>query len=299
MVGREVLENSFSNLNLFNGQDQATIVPSKFDSVMSPALAFDSIPSNTKFRKSPVSRPVRHSGPPPGFHNPKHRNEDPALDDYSWLDGYQVPYAGSYSNDGFGNSFNCLPQPNKLLNTSKTSLGMECFPFPGKQVSTTVPANIGNGNGWLDYQIPEHSSLQQESVKTGNEQFLAVPQQYQGHSLWEGRFFVLNTSTKVDDVECDLVPSFPYWMIEIVGEQFGKLAGFLWDCNMKGNDFRKPTPTVYLYVLRSLSSCLKLMGTIDVCIIVISALQHLQSKSFGNSEIFNADVWHYHFCFAT
>ncbi|MFS7904240.1 putative telomerase activating protein Est1 [Helianthus anomalus] len=193
MMGKEDIENSFSNLNLFNGQDHATVIPSKFDSVMTSASGYDSIPSNTKFRKSPVGRPVRHSGPPPGFHNPKNRNENPspALDDYSWLDGYQLPYAGSYSNDGFGNSFNCLPLPNKLLNTRKTSLGMECFPFPGKQVSTTVPANtgIGNGNGWLDYQIPERSSLQ-EPVKTGNEQFLAVPQQYQGQSLWEGRFFV-------------------------------------------------------------------------------------------------------------
>ncbi|KAK9057733.1 hypothetical protein SSX86_022570 [Deinandra increscens subsp. villosa] len=198
MVGGEDIENGILNLNLFengyNEQDHATIIPSKFDSVMTSAPGSDSIPSKTKFHKSPVGRPVRHFGPPPGFNTPKHTDEIPGLDDYSWLDGYQVPYSGSYSCDGFGNSFNCLPQPTKLLSTSKTSLAMECFPFPGKQVSTTVSANIGfgngHGNGWLNNPIPEHSGFYQEQVKKGNEQFLAVPQEYQGQSLWEGRFFV-------------------------------------------------------------------------------------------------------------
>lgn len=205
MRGEEFIEDGFSNLSLSgNGfptrperdinsgihksgsfQDPATMIPSKFDSVMTPVSNSDSVSSNTKFHKSPVSRPVRHIGPPPGFNAvaPKRAVENSALDDYSWLDGYQLPYA-AYS-DGFGN----LPQPNKLLNTNKTSSGMECFPFPGKQVST-VSGDIGIGNGWLDYQIPDHSSLYQEAVKKGNEQFIAVPQQYQGQSLWEGRFFV-------------------------------------------------------------------------------------------------------------
>ncbi|XP_076893692.1 nonsense-mediated mRNA decay factor SMG7-like isoform X1 [Bidens hawaiensis] len=192
-VGMEDINNGFSNLDLFNEQDHDTMIPSKFDSVMTSASGLDSIPSKTKFNKSPVGRPMRHFGPPPGFNTPKPTNENPVLDDYSWLDGYQLPYAGSYINNEFGNSFDCLPQPTKLLNTSKTSLGMDCFPFPGKQVSTTGPANIGvgNGNGWVDYQLPEHSSVYQEPVKMGNnEQFLAVPQQYQGQSMWDGRFFV-------------------------------------------------------------------------------------------------------------
>lgn len=240
--GEEYIENGFSNLNLLGTgfptrsekerssgmlqptslsvapaqsigfgsclehsfQDPATVIPSKFDSVMTSAPSFDSIPSKTKsiksggWNKSPVSRPIRHFGPPPGFNTcaPKYtdepllgvnlRHENPPVDDYSWLDGYQLPY--SAYGDGFGNSFNCLPQPNKLLNTSKTSLGMESFPFPGKQVST-VQVDIGKQNGWL----PEHSSLYQEplqQLKKGNEQFVALPQQYQGQSLWESRFFV-------------------------------------------------------------------------------------------------------------
>ncbi|KAL8258586.1 hypothetical protein R6Q59_026539 [Mikania micrantha] len=198
MVGEEDIENGFSNLNLFvnsfNEQDHATMIPSKLDLVMTSAPGFDSIPTKTKFNKNPVSRPTRHFGPPPGFNTPKCMNENPGLDDYSWLDGYQSSYSGSYIGDGFGNSVNCLPQPNKLLNKSNTSLGMECFPFPGKQVSTTVHTNMeyenGFGNIWLNSSIPEHSSLYQEPVKKGNEQFLAVPHQYQGKSLWEGRFFV-------------------------------------------------------------------------------------------------------------
>ncbi|KVI03446.1 DNA/RNA-binding domain, Est1-type [Cynara cardunculus var. scolymus] len=174
-------------------QDPATVIPSKFDSVMTSAPSFDSIPSKTKsikpggWNKSPVSRPIRHFGPPPGFNTsaPKYtdeslRHENPPMDDYSWLDGYQLPY--SAYGDGFGNSFNCLPQPNKLLNTNKASLGMECFPFPGKQVST-VQVDIGKQNGWLDYQIPEHSSLYQEplqQLKKGFEQSTKVDVQWPG-----------------------------------------------------------------------------------------------------------------------
>lgn len=194
-------------------EDPATVIPSKFDSVMTSGSGFDSIPSKTKFNKSPVSRPNRHFGPPPGFNaavsrymdepavgvNLRNANPNTVLDDYSWLDGYQLPYP-AYS-DGFGNSFNCLPQPKKLLNTNKTSMGMECFPFPGKQVSSVqgdigigIGKQNGNGNGnvngWLDYQVPQQPILYQGPLKRGNGQFIAPPQQYQGQSLWEGRFFV-------------------------------------------------------------------------------------------------------------
>lgn len=204
--GEEVIENGFSNLNLLGKDsgmfDSETIIPSKFDSVMTSATTFDSIPLKTKSIKSPVSRPIRHYGPPPGFNTvaPKYTNEplfgvnimngNGNEDDYSWLDGYQLPYSGY--NNGIGNSFNCLPQPKKLLNTKATSLGMESFPFPGKQVSM-IPADNGKQNGWVGYPIPERSSIYQppmQQVKKGNEQFISLPQQYQGQSLWEGRFFV-------------------------------------------------------------------------------------------------------------
>ncbi|CAI9287643.1 unnamed protein product [Lactuca saligna] len=239
----EFVENGlFSNLNLLGGkesekhsggkssvgfQDSETIIiPSKFDSVMtSAAPSFGSLPSKTKPIKSPVSRPIRHYGPPPGFNNtvgPKYTVDEPQpqpqpqplfgvnlrngignvnqpVDDYSWLDGYQLPYSGYNNGIGIGNSWRCLPQPNKLLNTRKMSLGMESFPFPGKQVSSVAEAENGiqkqqNGNG--GYQIPTergNGNLQeamQQQVKKGNEEFIALPQQYQGQSLWEARFFV-------------------------------------------------------------------------------------------------------------
>ncbi|KAJ9544017.1 hypothetical protein OSB04_023724 [Centaurea solstitialis] len=248
--GEEFIENGFSNLNLLGTgfptrsslpvappqsigsgscfehsfQDPATMIPSKFDSVMTSAPSFDSIPSKTNsiksggWNKSPVSRPIRHFGPPPGFNTsaPKYmdepllgvnlRHENPPVDDYSWLDGYQLPY--SAYGDGFGNSFNCLPQPNKLLSTTKTSLGMESFPFPGKQVST-VQVDIGKQNGWL----PEHSSLYQEplpQLKKGFEQSTKVDVQWPGttssaitYAMWL-MFKAFN--------EAWMVPSFPEWM---------------------------------------------------------------------------------------
>ncbi|RVW92180.1 Protein SMG7 [Vitis vinifera] len=69
-------------------------------SVSAPYDALISLISN--FEKNPVSRPVRHSGPPPGFSPvpPKNveepfsglnlKNENLVVDDYSWLDGYQL-----------------------------------------------------------------------------------------------------------------------------------------------------------------------------------------------------------------
>lgn len=234
----EFIENGlFSNLNLLGGKEfekhsggmssvgfqdsESIIIPSKFDSVMtSAAPSFGSVPSKAKPIKSPVSRPIRHYGPPPGFNNtvgtqpqPLYGvnlrngigNENQPVDDYSWLDGYQLPYSGYNNGIGIGNSWRCLPQPNKLLNTRKMPLGMESFPFPGKQVSSVAEAENGiqkqqNGNGgWVGgYQIPtergngnlQEAMQQQHQVKKGNEEFIALPQQYQGQSLWEGRFFV-------------------------------------------------------------------------------------------------------------
>ncbi|KAF3972854.1 hypothetical protein CMV_003666 [Castanea mollissima] len=84
-------------------------IPSKFDSIMSTGAGFDSLslnPSSTlaaSLRKNPVSRPLRHFGPPPGFKPVAPKLEDESLsdttlkdetsqlDDYRWLDGYQMP----------------------------------------------------------------------------------------------------------------------------------------------------------------------------------------------------------------
>ncbi|KAF5747938.1 hypothetical protein HS088_TW05G00669 [Tripterygium wilfordii] len=93
--------------NGFSGQVYDSIIPSKLDSVMPSDQSFDglhvksssALPAVT--RKNPVSRPARRVGPPPGFSPvpPKPLNEslsgnvngNMGMDDYSWLDGYQLP----------------------------------------------------------------------------------------------------------------------------------------------------------------------------------------------------------------
>ncbi|KAJ8641272.1 hypothetical protein MRB53_017966 [Persea americana] len=104
------LSTNFESHGMFSGVTgvAATVIPSKFDSIMPFGInANDQIakPPNlpTVSRKSPVSRPVRHFGPPPGFSPvpPKKsndsvvglalKNENQLVDDYSWLDGYQLP----------------------------------------------------------------------------------------------------------------------------------------------------------------------------------------------------------------
>uniref|UniRef100_A0A5B6YJ44 Protein SMG7 n=1 Tax=Davidia involucrata TaxID=16924 RepID=A0A5B6YJ44_DAVIN len=183
-----------------------TVIPSKFDSIMSSRAGVDSLSMKTSsvmpagLRKNPVSRPVRHFGPPPGFSSVPSKlvddslsgislkNENPPMDDYSWLDGYQFP--SSTHCIGFNNSINHSAQTYHPLSNCNSSMGMVSFPFPGKQVST-LQVQVENQKGWADYQLPEHLKLYQEQqLKKGNQQSAVLPEQYQGQSLWEGRFFV-------------------------------------------------------------------------------------------------------------
>ncbi|KAL6959251.1 hypothetical protein U1Q18_041153 [Sarracenia purpurea var. burkii] len=183
---------------------EKTAVPSKFDSIMSSDSVVDSwslkppsmIPVG--LRKNPVSRPVRHSGPPPGFSSlaPKLvdepwsgvtvKNENPPMDDYSWLDGYKLQ-----SDIVFNNSINQAAQTYRPVSKSNSSMGLVSFPFPGKQVST-LQEQAEKQTDWQDYQFSERLKLYQEQlqVQNGNQQSIALPEQYQGQSLREGRFFV-------------------------------------------------------------------------------------------------------------
>lgn len=192
-------------------------------------------------RKNPVSRPVRHIGPPPGFSQirSKQVNEptsgpdlvsgNPLMDDYSWLDGYQMPSSmkstgpssaigySSYSNpqpisisnglDGFqlssaakisgpNSSFNHPSYSSHLpISVSNGLSGTVSFPFPGKQ----VPMNsfsVEKQKGWQDYQALEQlnlsneQQLQQHLLINGNQHLNQLPEQYQGQSVWTGRYFV-------------------------------------------------------------------------------------------------------------
>ncbi|GMP97762.1 hypothetical protein CsSME_00045897 [Camellia sinensis var. sinensis] len=193
--------------NKYPVQVSETAVPSKFDSIMSSGTVLDSLSMKplsmmpAGLRKNPVSRPIRHSGPPPGFNSvpPKLvdeslsgvrlKNENPPIDDYSWLDGYQLP--SSTQGIGFSNTIN---QSAEAYPVSKinSSMGMVGFPFPGKQVST-LQVHGEKQNGWQDYQFSERLKLYQEQeqqFQKGNQQSITLPEQYQGQTLWEGRFFV-------------------------------------------------------------------------------------------------------------
>ena len=70
-------------------------------------------------------------------------------------------------------------------------MGMISFPFPGKQVPT-LQDQVEKRDVWLDNQLSESLKLFQEQhqFQNGNQQSIALPEQYQGESLWEGRFFL-------------------------------------------------------------------------------------------------------------
>lgn len=187
-----------------------SVIPSKLDSVMSLGASTDVLsvkPSSAMsvgLKKNPVSRPIRHLGPPPGFNSvqPKIADESlsgatvmetPAMvDDYRWLDGYQVP--ASAKPIGLNTSINELAQEYRPFSNSDNSMGVLSFPFPGKQVSTSQ-AQIENQNGWQGYQLsenfrPHQDQQQQLQHQRKSQQAAALGHQYQGQSLWDGRFFV-------------------------------------------------------------------------------------------------------------
>ncbi|KAM3320518.1 hypothetical protein P3S67_007718 [Capsicum chacoense] len=132
---------------------------------------------STGIKKNPVSRPVRHLGPPPGFGSVpskvmdesssamtvKNEHTLPLMDGYSWLDGYQL--SSSQQSIGFNNSVNHSTQNYLSLSKSSNSVGMVSFPFPGKQE-------------------------QPQQLRSVNQQSAALPQQHQGQPLWECPFFV-------------------------------------------------------------------------------------------------------------
>nr|GMC86012.1 protein SMG7-like isoform X1 [Ipomoea batatas] len=183
-------------------------VPSKLNSISVAGLDCMAVKSSsiisTGSKKNPVSRPIRHRGPPPGFGSvpPKVMDDSSSamalknenthalpMDDYSWLDGYQLPSTNQSS--GYS-TINQSVQASQPPNSSN-SMGMASFPFPGKQVSPLY-VQADNQKGWPDFQMSEQMKLyqeqQQQQLQRGNQQTVALPQQYQGQSLWEGRFFV-------------------------------------------------------------------------------------------------------------
>ncbi|XWS73649.1 hypothetical protein CRYUN_Cryun02cG0146800 [Craigia yunnanensis] len=188
-----------------------TVMPSRIDAIVSSGVTADALAGQTTLasqvgmRKNPVSRPVRHLGPPPGFSPvpPKTLSEsvsasnleNPLMDDYSWLDGYQL--TSSSKGSGLDSSLNYVSHgdPQYVNNSSNGLTGTVSFPFPGKQVPT-VQFQMEKQKGWQDYHTLEYPKIQheqkfqQQQLMNGNQQFTSLPEQYQGHSVWTGRYFV-------------------------------------------------------------------------------------------------------------
>ncbi|XP_022732164.1 protein SMG7-like [Durio zibethinus] len=188
-----------------------TVMPSRIDAMVSSGVTTDALAGKTTsalqvgMRKNPVCRPVRHLGPPPGFSPvpPKPLSgsvsasdlENPLMDDYRWLDGYQL--TSSLKGSGLDGSLNYASHadPQYVNNSSNVSTGMVSFPFPGKQVAA-VQFQTEKQKGWQDYNTLEHlkiqhqQKLQQQQLMNGNQQFTSLPEQYQGQSVWTGRYFV-------------------------------------------------------------------------------------------------------------
>ncbi|KAL6284579.1 hypothetical protein ACE6H2_015508 [Prunus campanulata] len=190
-----------------------SMLPIRVDAISSSGAIADGLTVKTSsnlptgIRKNPVSRPVRHLGPPPGFSPvpPKNVNEsiygydsmseNLLMDDYSWLDGYQMP--SSTKGNGLNSSINISSHsnPNRLINGNGLS-GPVNFPFPGKQ-GPPMQLQGEKQKSWQDFQMLDELKLhhemqlqQQPQLVNGNQHLTPQPEQYQGQSVWTGRYFV-------------------------------------------------------------------------------------------------------------
>ncbi|MBA0757755.1 hypothetical protein Gotri_020823 [Gossypium trilobum] len=172
-----------------------TVMPSRIDAVVSSRVTGDVLSVKTTsasqigMRKNPITRPVRHLGPPPGFSpvplKPPSESvsasdlENTLMDDYRWLDGYQL--SSSHADTLYVN------------NSSNDVTGTVSFPFPGKQVPM-VQFQMEKQKGWQDYdtlellKIQHEQKLQQQQIMNGNQQFTSLPEQYKGPSVLENDF---------------------------------------------------------------------------------------------------------------
>nr|XP_043631207.1 protein SMG7-like [Erigeron canadensis] len=157
-----------------------TIAPSGPDPYIVGRNTFSNL-SNSSLKVS-TNRPVRHMGPPPGFSSvrPKQINEhgsalgqNPLIDDYSWLDGYQLQSSMKGS----------LPTANLPSNLTSQYINdpvaTASFPFPGKHAS--VVQFEGEKQKSMQRSDIQHESLQQQYISRADQQ---------GHSLWKGNQFV-------------------------------------------------------------------------------------------------------------
>jgi len=166
-------------------------------------------PTNTpklSIKKGHVNRPVRHFGPPPGFGpvpsrlpdgskadlvhcNPgatcvseqvAQSNEQPQMDDYSWLDGYTP------SNEGERNDSRIAQPCYPLLPTSDNLISAAAkFPFPGKQVPSLPICQDQQFHLKQQQQQLQYKAQQQQQ----HQNQVLLPKQQHQQSLWSARFF--------------------------------------------------------------------------------------------------------------
>ncbi|CAL9107622.1 unnamed protein product [Musa acuminata var. zebrina] len=175
------------------------MVPSILDTMVHSGATFDGLSDKLTAavpasRRNPVSRPVRHLGPPPGFghassnenvRNSVLKNQKPQTDAYSWLDGHQAP---SVQGVEMENSFVQTARQYPIVTTATNSTSVtsnSIFPFPGKQVSKS-PTQMEAERSSQDFRLFEQlKPYAEKQLQQTNLQHPMIPEQYQ--SLWSGR----------------------------------------------------------------------------------------------------------------
>ncbi|KAL0730218.1 hypothetical protein Bca4012_026311 [Brassica carinata] len=163
------------------------VLPPIVNAVSSSGVIADGLGVQSSIaRKNPIGRASRHLGPPPGFNSvpsklvkepapgPDMSGNNPQVDDYSWLDGYQGQ--SSRGTTGFNISLNYASAGKpEHMGTGSGLNGHANFPFPGKQ----APAS----------QIQAEFPYVQHPQKD-NDQSAQLPDQNQGQPSWSSRRFV-------------------------------------------------------------------------------------------------------------
>ncbi|KAL6600508.1 hypothetical protein ACP70R_045308 [Stipagrostis hirtigluma subsp. patula] len=183
--------------NLMHNYVKATgeTIPSTLDSVVpsapsdGAALKFAEGPLGAS-KKNPVSRPSKPVGPPPGFNHvtPKRQDDsisvdklqNPQVDDYSWLDGYQP------SMDRVNNLRAVYPDM-----TATSTAFTTPFPFPGKQQGPGMHIQGSNEKTWQDFHLfePAKQNLFQNYPQR-NQQSGPMAEQEPANPIWSGRYLV-------------------------------------------------------------------------------------------------------------
>ncbi|XP_020579368.1 protein SMG7 [Phalaenopsis equestris] len=207
--GLNTFKPSVCTSSLFSNQVNVTdtIIPSPLDSIVPPgAMTTDlhartsaALPAPTVSKKNPVSRPVRHFGPPPGFnhasskpqpgtiHNLATNDQQLPIDDYSWLDDYQPSTKGLMETSV---SHASVMHPYPSGDNSSTFGGVTSFPFPGKQ-TPPLQNDVTNEKFWQDFQLFEHlKPFAEQHLPHTNLRPAMLSKQHQTQSMWSGGYLV-------------------------------------------------------------------------------------------------------------